>query len=493
MTSARMQKPECVCCETANCDILEQEINHFTEENIKNLAMIGLDFIKTQKGGTQVGSKAQLSQSDIHYFKNALLSKYGSQISKIADEKTRQAHPKLEPGSTEYAAMKRHEIAKLINYSFQKFTKPPGNWTSDHSYFFNRRTEQGFNSKQQTAEKLSGLFGDLLYDIVYPKWWGGQKGSWIYDQTFSQGVTTKVNNQPASVYTQPVGQYNKIPTWHQHYHPGALEISHEDVHRQTENQRPSTATQKIDPIDLTPAGVGTVGKGSQFNINTLQLQGHIPQREGNDRQLIHNIPAQNRQQITAKFAPMNPSYSPYLQPGDYQKVPLDQLYTNQQRHTTSLGGGENRYVPRPTDTSELKHTAPERSAEDSSALHNQSNPYIPGGTVRSSNEDRPQEGELPREFPHLPGELPHLPAAPPVQHNGTQHHAWQAQHDLPNSRIELTQTHITTSDKWRNSINILIRGTDLTEKQTHQTKRLPNQTDLHREVWLPSRKRTTRW
>jgi len=64
-------------------------------------------------------------------------------------------------------------IREIIRGVLAYFPKPSDRWHQDPTYFFNRRSEMGFK-KDNSAELLHGLFGAALYDLIYPKWWGGQ-------------------------------------------------------------------------------------------------------------------------------------------------------------------------------------------------------------------------------------------------------------------------------------------------------------------------------
>lgn len=429
----------CVCCQTNTCALLEDEVNQFADRHVKDLALIGLNYVKTQKGAQTSAKDARLTESDIEYFKQALLQKHGGDISSLAHQAVVKQNPNAKPGSAEYAALKKHHIGKIINNAFQRFSKPPANWTSDPSYFFNRRTEQGFTSKQQTAERLSGLFGDLLYDIVYPKWWGGLKGSWIYDQTMADGVSTKVNNQPPAGVSQ---SYNRsvVPVWHQHYPPGSTEKPRTE-HAVTAH-RPKSATQerKVNPALLIPAGVTTIGKGSQWTVDQLQ-DPQYGQTIGQNPHHTVQKPLQfdsTHAHEHGRIEPGRPIYSPFLQPSDYHKVPLDQLYPPKAQRTTAHTHGLNDSGHgRPS--SNTGHGQSNRGTAD---RYSAQNPYLTDADAAKRAQDgksgargQPQpserDGKAPDEFPLLPPaighghdhvhrdefyppQLPTLPQSPPL-------------------------------------------------------------------------------
>jgi hypothetical protein len=394
MKTTQTPETDCRCCQSKSCDLIEQEIQNFTEQNIKNLALIGWDYLKTQKGYRPGSQNLQLSEADIEYFKQALLVKYGKDISSRADEMVAKNHPSLKPGSSEYAAFKKHKIASIINNAFQRFSKPAANWASDQSYFFNRRTEQGFKSNQNTAEKLSGLFGDLLYDIVYPKWWGGQKGSWIYDQTYSDGVTTKVNNQPAGVAT--VGNaYSSsvVPSWHQHYPPGSENKNTQQSTPEAARPKSTTQDRKVNPASLIPAGVQTLGKPSQFTVDSFNRPIH--NYEGQQPILHHSVhQPENIQKIlnashTGRFEAGSQVYSPFLQPSDYYKVHLSQLYpVNQQARQPSVSVAAER------TSGDFYSTGAKRTSENELRS---SNPYLRAGADKGRQSDELQYGKLIRQ------------------------------------------------------------------------------------------------
>ena len=79
------------------------------------------------------------------------------------------------PGTAGFEAQKKLAVKKLLQDTFGILARAPHSWATDQSYFFTRRSEQGFgHGYNSSPEFLAALFGSAYIDMIYPKWWGGQ-------------------------------------------------------------------------------------------------------------------------------------------------------------------------------------------------------------------------------------------------------------------------------------------------------------------------------
>lgn len=117
------------------------------------------------------------------------MQKYAGHIDQMADERTRQ-ETNFQPGSPQFNHHKRGAIQNLFKNSFGYFAKAPEKWQYDKTYFYNRPSEIGFTKSDQQPP-VGGFISKALFDIIHPRWWGGQTKIG-YDASLPE----KVNNKP---------------------------------------------------------------------------------------------------------------------------------------------------------------------------------------------------------------------------------------------------------------------------------------------------------
>ena len=103
------------------------------------------------------------------------MEKHSGHILSQADKQTR-AQTTYKQGTAQFRKHKSKVVKEMFDHTFGVLAKAPADWSKDPSYFFTRRTEQGFkkDGSSVSPEYLASIFGQELFDIVYPKWWGGQ-------------------------------------------------------------------------------------------------------------------------------------------------------------------------------------------------------------------------------------------------------------------------------------------------------------------------------
>jgi hypothetical protein len=102
-------------------------------------------------------------------------------------------------------------IREMVRQAFGYYPKASAEWHEDSTFFYNRRSEMGFQ-KPSDAAKLQGLFGAALYDLIYPKWWGGQ----TIEQPDQYPI--KINSKPFQPGTNSLHEIAK-PHWQSYVDP----------------------------------------------------------------------------------------------------------------------------------------------------------------------------------------------------------------------------------------------------------------------------------
>lgn len=106
---------------------------------------------------------------------------------------------------------------------------------------------------------LAGLFGQALYDVIYPKWWGGQ------GKLSEEPITAKVNEQMYRRGSNPAGEL-AAPQWQSNY-GDSLEVT------VAKGPRPK---EKVDVTKMIPAGMhssyrprtgGPRKRGDPYNLD----------------------------------------------------------------------------------------------------------------------------------------------------------------------------------------------------------------------------------
>jgi hypothetical protein len=106
---------------------------------------------------------------------------------------------------------------------------------------------------------LAGLFGQALYDVIYPKWWGGQ------GKLSEEPITAKVNEQVFRQGSNAIGDV-AIPSWQRNY-GATLDVTI------PKGPRPK---EKIDVTQMIPAGMhssykprtgGPKKRGDPYNLD----------------------------------------------------------------------------------------------------------------------------------------------------------------------------------------------------------------------------------
>jgi len=155
----------------------------------------------------------------------------------MADRQMQSLPPMVE-GSPQHTQKKQTVIKDIFRRAMGILAKPSDKWHNDPSVFFNRRSEWGF--KDTETALLAGLFGQALYDIIYPRWWGGQ------GKLSEVKITDKVSNMPFLKGSNTAGLQACSPY---------------DFTSTGDYSSPSNkvkgAAPKVDPSKMAPAGMSS--------------------------------------------------------------------------------------------------------------------------------------------------------------------------------------------------------------------------------------------
>lgn len=267
------------------------------------------------------------------------------------------------PGTAAFDEQKKLAVKQLLQDSFGILAKSPHSWARDQSYFFNRRSEQGFGRGYNTSpEFLATLFGSAYIDMIYPKWWGGQGR---VSDTFAVQKVSEKQFEPGTNCAHEIFDKREF------LKATRRQDSDEKVDRQLElrpadnlqeTKRPAYHKPQVDPGLLPVAGKASVAPRQMYTQRAFDPSSFYGENSGFNR---WKIQADTDYQDTLRKTHESNKHQPC--------IPEDEQSREGARNNGRGQGYNGGWLPREKHD-EYKH---EKFGEKAKAGHNQSNKPIP--------------------------------------------------------------------------------------------------------------------